>query len=371
MNSKKQVRVGIIGTGNISTIYLKNAAWLTPFTVLALADLRHEAAVSKAQVFNIPRVASVDELLADPTIDMVLNLTTPDVHGRIGLQALHAGKSVYNEKPLALHLEEAQEMLQLAQDKGLRVGSAPDTFLGAGIQTCRKLIDDGEIGHPVAATAFMMEPGHESWHPNPEFYYKPGGGPMFDMGPYYLTALVSLLGPVTAVSGMVSKGQLQRTITSQPLAGQFISVDVPTHVAGLMTFANGTVGTIVTSFDVQGHEHPHIEIYGTEATLSVPDPNTFGGVVRIKRVAKSWQETPHTHSYAQNVRGLGLADMAEGWRNGRDHRANGHLAYHVLELMWAFHNSADSQQHITLSSSCSRPEAMPRQAPFGQPVDES
>jgi predicted dehydrogenase len=366
MTTQKTLKVGVVGTGNISSIYLRNGAWLAPIDVLAVADMRHEAAVAQAAAFDIDLVYTPAELLADPAIDIVLNLTTPEAHGTVGLSALEAGKSVYNEKPLTLTRAEAQEMLQLAQEKGLRVGCAPDTFLGAGIQTCRQLIDDGVIGRPVAATAFMMCPGHESWHPNPDFYYQPGGGPMFDMGPYYLTALVNLLGPVTAVSGMVSKGQSQRTISSQPLAGQVIDVNVATHVAGLMTFANGAVATIVTSFDVQGHEHPHIEIYGTKATLSVPDPNTFGGTVRIKRAGQDWEDVALTHSYAANSRGLGLADMAEGIVNGRAHRANGELAYHVLDLMWALHDSAAAQQHIRIKSSCDLPEAMPPEFVYGK-----
>ena len=363
---EKPCRVGLIGAGNISTIYLKNAAWLTPIEVVAVADLRRAAAEAQAAAHNIARVLTVEELLADPTIEIVLNLTIPAAHGEVALAALAAGKSVYNEKPLALTRDEAQAMLRSAAERTLRVGGAPDTFLGAGIQTCRQLIDAGVIGQPVAATAFMMGPGHESWHPNPAFYYQPGGGPMFDMGPYYLTALVSLLGPVAAVSGMVSKGQAQRTITSQPLAGQVIDVEVPTHVTGLMHFASGAVGTITTSFDVQAHEHPHIEIYGTEATLSVPDPNTFGGPVRVKRARGQWEEIMLTHSYAENSRGLGVADMAHALRTGRAHRANGDLAYHVLDLMWAFHDAAAEERTIHLASTCERPAPLQPDAPFGR-----
>jgi predicted dehydrogenase len=370
MNSEEIVKVGLIGAGFISGIYLQNSVWLNPIEVVAIADIHLEAAAIQAEKFNIPKVCSVAALLTDPDIDMVLNLTTPEAHAEIGLQALMAGKSVYNEKPLALTRDEARNMLQIAADKGLRVGSAPDTFMGAAIQTCRKLIDEGAIGRPVAATAFMMGSGHESWHPNPAFYFQAGGGPMFDMGPYYLTVLVSLLGPVSAVSGMVSKGQEQRTITSQPLAGTKIDVEVPTHIAGLMNFANGAIGTIITSFDVPGHDHPPLEIYGTKASISVPDPNRFDGVVRIKQQGQQWEEVPLTHDYAQNGRGLGLADMAAAWRNGRDnpadsrhHRANGRLAYHVLDLMWGFHEAASEQKQIIINSSCDRPEPM---APIGQ-----
>lgn len=360
-------RVGLVGAGNISTIYLKNAAWLTPITVVAVADLRREAAAAQAAAHGIAQVLTVEELLADPAIDLVLNLTIPAAHGDVALAALAAGKSVYNEKPLALTRSEAQQMLALAASRGLRVGAAPDTFLGAGLQTCRQLIDAGAIGQPIAATAFMMGPGHESWHPNPAFYYQPGGGPMFDMGPYYLTALVSLLGPVTTVAGMVTTGKAQRTITSQPLAGQVIDVQVPTHVAGLMTFASGAVGAIVTSFDVQAHEHPHIEIYGAEATLSVPDPNTFGGPVRIKRRGGEWQEMPLSHSYATNCRGLGVADMAAALPTDQPHRASGELANHVLDLMWAIHDAAAEERTVRLASTCTRPAPLAPKAPFGEP----
>ena len=249
-------------------------------------------------------------------------------------------------------------MLDLAAEKGLRVGCAPDTFMGASLQTCRKLIDDGAIGTPVAATAFMMGFGMETWHPNPEFFFKPGGGPMFDMGPYYLTCLVNLLGSVSSVSGMVTTGRKQRTITSQPLAGQVIDVEVPTHVSGMMQFASGAVGTIITSFDTPGSRLPRIEIYGTEATLAVPDPNRFGDPITIKRPGEDWQDVALTHSYPENSRGLGVADMAHGLRTGEPHRASGALSYHVLDLMWAFHDSAESQTHVQLQSTCERPAPM-------------
>ncbi|MCB0035160.1 MAG: Gfo/Idh/MocA family oxidoreductase [Anaerolineales bacterium] len=368
MTNIEPVKVGVIGAGNISSIYLQNSTWLTPLDVIAIADLDHEKAASQAAKFNIPHVYTVEQLLADPAVEIVLNLTIPHAHGEVATAALKAGKSVYNEKPLALGREEAQQMLSLAQEHGLRLGCAPDTFLGAGLQTCRQLIDSGVIGRPVGATAFMMAPGHESWHPNPAFYYQPGGGPMFDMGPYYLTALIHLLGPVTAVAGMVATGQAQRTITSQPLAGQQIEVEVPTHVTGLLHFANGVVGTIVTSFDVPAHEHPPLEIYGTKATLSIPDPNTFGGEVRIKNARQEWQMIPHTHAYANNTRGLGLADMAAALPEPtRPHRANAEIAYHVLDLMWAFHEAAAQKQQIQLQSSCARPEPLPTGPIYGTP----
>ena len=366
-----KVNVGIIGTGVISTIYLKNSAWLEPINLTAVADARPDAAAAQAAAFNVETVYTVDEMLADPTIELILNLTTPDAHASIAMQALRAGKSVYNEKPLALTRAEAREMQALAQEKGLRVGGAPDTFMGAGIQTCLKLIDAGEIGQPIAATAFNMGPGHEKWHPNPDFYYQAGGGPMFDMGPYYLTALISLLGPVSSVSGMVTTGHPQRTIKSGPRVGQKIDVEVPTHVSGLMHFANGAMGTIVTSFDVQGHEHPKIEVYGTKATIAVPNPNSFGDAVRIKRAGGDWEEIPHSHSYTANCRGLGLADMADAIRNDRQPRCNDELAYHVLDLMWAFHDSAETKQQVAIASSCQRPEPLSSEPTFGQQPSDS
>ncbi len=261
------VRVGLIGAGNISTTYLQVAQTLDAFQIVACADVRLEAAQAQAERFQIPTVCTVDELLADPTIELVLNLTTPDAHGTIALAALAAGKSVYNEKPLAMTRAEAQQMLALAAAKGLLVGGAPDTFLGGGIQSCRDLIDAGAIGTPVAANAFMMSRGHEHWHPNPVFYYKPGGGPLFDMGPYYLTALVALLGPVARVTGSARISRPTRTISSQPRDGEVIDVEVPTHVAGLLDFASGPIGVLVTTFDAQASELPRIEIYGTDGDL--------------------------------------------------------------------------------------------------------
>ena len=261
-------------------------------------------------------------------------------------------------------------MLEAAKAKGLRVGGAPDTFLGGGLQTCRKLIDDGWIGKPIGATAFMLCHGHESWHPDPEFYYKVGGGPMFDMGPYYLTALVSLMGPVTRVTGATQITFPERTITSQPKFGTKITVDVPTHVAGIMEFASGAVGTILTSFDVWSTTLPRIEVYGTEGTLIVPDPNTFGGPVRVRRMgAEEWTEIPLTHGYSTNSRGIGVADMAYAIQSGRPHRANGEMMYHVLEMMHGFHDAATQGQHYVMTSTCERPKALPLGLP-GHKLDE-
>lgn len=355
-----KIKVGVIGCGNISSTYLEVAKMFDIFEIVALADLIPERSQGQAAKYHIPRACSDEELLADPEIKIVINLTTPDAHAEVALQTVQAGKSIYDEKPLTITREEACQVMEIARAKGLRVGGAPDTFLGGGLQTCRKLIDDGWIGEPVAATAFMLCHGHESWHPAPEFYYKVGAGPMFDMGPYYVTALVALMGPVQRVTGSARITFPERTITSQPLYGKKIEVEVPTHVTGILDFANGAIGTIVTSFDVWSGEVPRIEIYGTHGTLSVPDPNTFGGPVRVRRAgAAEWSEIPLTHGYAKNSRSVGVADMAYGMRSGRPHRANGEMAYHVLDIMHAIHDASLSGSHIQLTSTCQRPAPLP------------
>jgi predicted dehydrogenase len=356
----KTTKIGIVGCGNISGIYLEAGRVFDVLEIAACADLLPERASAKAAEYHIPKACSVAELLADPEIEIVVNLTIPWAHAEVALAALQAGKSVHNEKPLAVSREDGMRLLKLGRERGLRVGCAPDTFLGGGLQTCRKLIDDGWIGEPVAATAFMLCHGHESWHPDPDFYYQPGGGPMFDMGPYYLTALVHLMGPVRRVTGSTRITFPERIITSQPKHGTKIKVNVPTHVAGIMDFANGAVGTIVTSFDVWAAQVPHIEIYGTEGSLSVPDPNIFGGPVFVRRAgASDWSEVPLTHGYAKNSRGIGVADMAYALRSGRPQRASGDMAYHVLDIMHAFHDASREGRHVELTSTCTRPAPLP------------
>ncbi len=359
-----KTKVGILGTGNISPIYMTVCKSFAGLDLAACADVDLEKARRAAEQNGIAKACSVDELLADSEIQIVVNLTPPAVHARVAIAALSAGKSVYNEKPLALAREDALHMREKAASGGLRIGCAPDTFLGAGLQTCRKLVDEGAMGFPLAATAFMLCHGHECCHPDPEFYYQVGGGPMFDMGPYYLTALVSLLGPVARVSSSARISFPERIIGSVPKQGQKIKVEVPTHVAGLLDFTNGTVVTMITSFDVWGHTLPHIEIYGSAGTLSVPDPNTFGGPVRLWRAAgNSWEDIPLIPGYPHNSRGLGVADMAEAIRSGRPHRANASLAYHVLDIMHAIHESSQEGRHIYLSSTCERPDPFSGFAP--------
>jgi len=360
------MKVGVLGCGNISGIYLQAGRRFEAIEVVACADLDMARAEARAEEFGVPKACTTEELLADAEVEIVLNLTTPDAHAGVALAALEAGKHVYNEKPLAATRADGRRILDAARAAGLRVGCAPDTFLGGGIQTCRWLIDQGAIGRPVGCTAFMMSRGHETWHPAPEFFYKPGGGPMLDMGPYYLTALVSLIGPVRRVTGATTVSFPERVITSEPKRGQKIRVEVPTYVAGLMDFECGAVGAIITTYDVKAAELPLLQIFGSEGTLMVPNPNTFGGPVRIWRDSEGeWREVELTHGYTDNSRGLGVADMAQAIRSGRPHRASGELAFHVLDVMQAFHEASERGRHVELSSGCGRPAPLPQGFPDG------
>jgi predicted dehydrogenase len=355
------VKVGVIGCGTISSIYLKNCTQIfTNLEVAACADIYPEKAVEKAREYGIPKGCSPDELLSDNAIEVVLNLTIPKVHQDVSLKVLAAGKHVYSEKPLGISRTDGQSILTAAQSHDRRVGCAPDTFLGGGLQTCRKLIDDGWIGNPVAAAAFMMSHGPESWHPNPDFLYAVGAGPLFDMGPYYLTALITLLGPVASVSGIAKASFAERTITGPLRYGEKIKVEAPTHITGLVNFASGVVGTLITSFDVWRTRMPFIEIHGSEGSIVVPDPNTFGGPVLISRHdQKDWTEMPLTHGFTENSRGIGLADMAVAIRSGRPHRVNGELAYHVLDVMNGFCDASNEGRCVKIESTCQRPAPLP------------
>jgi predicted dehydrogenase len=351
--------IGIIGCGNISPAYFKFLKNFPAVTVAACADMDVSRAQARAKEFSVAKGCTVEQLLADPAIDIVINLTIPKAHVAVGLQIIAAGKHVYAEKPLGLDRKEAASLIDAAKKAGKRVGSAPDTVLGGGTQTCRKLIDDGAIGKPVGGTAFMLCPGHEHWHPDPAFYYQKGGGPMFDMGPYYLTSLITLLGPIKRVAGATRVTEAERTITSAPKNGTKMKVDVPTHLAGVLEFHNGAIVTLTTSFDVRHATLPPIELWGSEGRLSVPDPNGFGGTVRLQqRNDKEQREVPLSHGYTENGRGLGVADMASAIAAKRPHRASGELAFHVLDAMQAFHESSDTGAFVTLTSTCAKPEPM-------------
>jgi len=361
----ERLGVGIIGCGNISEAYLKAASYFPILDIKGIADIRPEAAEARASQFGL-RAMSVDGILADPSVQIIVNLTIPAAHVEVGLRALAAGKHIYSEKPLGLTTAEARPLLQMAKQRGLRVGCAPDTFLGGSHQTCRKLVDEGAIGRPLAGSAFFMCPGHERWHPNPAFYYAKGGGPMLDMGPYYITALVNLIGPVARVAGITSRARFEREITSEPLKGTMIPVEVATHVAGTLEFASGAVVSIAMSFDVPRHRHRPIELYGTEGSLSIPDPNRFFGAIELATASKDWTEQPTEHPYASgNYRIIGVADMAHAIRSGRPHRASGELAFHALEVMEAFQVSSDRGTHVAIESRPERPAMLPTTLQFG------
>ncbi|MFA9560003.1 Gfo/Idh/MocA family protein [Evansella sp. AB-rgal1] len=355
----KKMNVGIIGCGNISSIYMENIPGFPELELVACSDIIMEKAEAQAKKFNVMKACTVPEILDDPNIDIIVNLTTPQDHAEVCIQALQAGKHVHVEKPLAVTLEDGKKIVNLAQEKGLLVGGAPDTFLGAGIQTALQLIEQGEIGELVGASAFLIGRGHEHWHPDPEFYYDNGGGPMFDMGPYYLTTLIALLGPIRRLSGTTRITYPERTILSEPKAGKIMKVNTPTHISGTMDFQSGSIGTITTSFDAFGGSSlPPIEIYGSEGTLLVPDPNTFGGPVRLrKKGEQEFVEIPLISKYHENSRGLGVLDMARAILHGSPHRSNGELAYHVLEAMHGFHISSEKGEFYHMESSCEKPKA--------------
>ncbi len=357
-------RIGMVGCGTISRTYVRGIGQYDHLDLACVADILPEAA-RRVAVETGCQAVEAPALMVRDDVDIVLNLTVPKAHAAVSLMAIAAGKHVFCEKPLALSRTEGQQVVAAARAQGVRIGVAPDTFLGGGIQTCRRLIDEGQIGEPVAATAFMLGHGHESWHPAPAFYYETGGGPMFDMGPYYVTALVSLMGPAAKVSGFTRTTFPERTVTSQPLAGTVIRPEVPTHYAGTIQFEHGAICSIIQSFDVWGARLPRIEIYGSEGSLSVPDPNTFGGPVRLLPGGqREWQDVPLTHS-DQVQRGIGLADMAHALSHDRpEHRMNGELAYHVLEIMDLFEISSDQGRHMTVESSCKRPRPLPGDGGF-------
>jgi predicted dehydrogenase len=359
MTHAQPTNVGIVGCGAISGIYCENLGAFDSTRLAACADLDEDKAHAQAEAFGIPRVLSTDALLRDPEVDLVLNLTVPAAHAEIALGAVQAGKHIYNEKPLTIDLREAEQLLAEAAERGVRVGAAPDTFLGAGLQTCRRLVDDGVLGEVVGGSAFMVCPGHESWHPDPEFYYKCGGGPLFDMGPYYLTALVMLLGPVRRVTGSTRRSFPTRTITSEAKHGDLIAVEVPTHISALLDFASGPVVNLTMSFDVQAARLPMLELYGSRTSLSLPDPNTFHGPVELySPETRAWEPVDLLDGFADNSRGLGVADMAAGIHEERPHRAAGDLALHVLEIMHAVHEASSSEQHVRLRTTCERPRAL-------------
>lgn len=391
----RKVKVAMIGVGAISGIYLKNITHtFKEVELVGLCDLIpqraqnglsyiEEAIAGGAEVSKPVIYKDMYEAFQDPSVEVILNLTRPYEHYDVTKQALLHGKHVYSEKPLAVDMEEADELVNLAQEKGLLLGGAPDTFMGAGIQTARKIIDSGILGEIVGANCAMICHGHETWHPDPEFYYKRGGGPMMDMGPYYVTALVQLLGEAKGVMGMTKKSFKQRLITSEPHRGEIVDVDVDTHLTGNIEFTNGAIAQIFTTFDVYYGTQARFEVYGTRGSMVVPDPNTFGGPVLLllpedqaaaQAVAPAvdpgllrhgvpdyyaaYKEIPIMYDYSENSRGLGLADMCKALVSGRDFRANYRQQHHVLEILTSFSKSCEEGRYVALKTKYERSAAM-------------
>jgi len=378
-------RVGLIGCGVVSDIYLKTCKTFDILDVVACASLDVEESRAKAEQHGIPRVCTPDQIIDDPEIDCILNLTIPAAHAEISLASLDAGKHVYTEKPFATTIEDGRKILALAEEKNRLVANAPDTFLGGRMQTCRRLIDEGLIGEPTGVSAFACTHGVERHHPNSDFYYQPGGGPLLDLGPYYLTAMVSLFGPVTKSAAFTKRTFDARMIESQPRHGEMMPVDVDTHVCGTLAFANGVVGSMMMSFDVWDSQLPRLEIYGEEGTISIPDPdptdgtNIFGGPVYYKtRETARWNYRPRVqgldewaaaenrHGFNEDSRGLGLADLAHAVRDGRPQWASGEMAFHVVDVMMGMLDSAVSGQYSVPESTCKMPSPLPEDFPLSE-----
>ncbi|SDT29398.1 Gfo/Idh/MocA family protein [Microlunatus soli] len=352
-----KIRIGMVGAGNISGQYLAVIERLPILELVAVADLDQQRAAAVAEKYGA-RALTVAELVASDDVDVVLNLTLPAAHAEVALQAIAAGKTVYGEKPLAATLEDGNKIIEAARAAGVRVGSAPDTVLGTGIQTARKAVDDGVIGSPIAATATMVTPGHERWHPNPDFYYQPGGGPVLDMGPYYVSALITILGPVRRVIAEASHTRTTRTIGSGDRAGESFDVAVDTHVTGVLVHESGVLSTVVMSFDAAASKASNIEVHGTDGSLIVPDPNRFDGDVSVHPVGGEWSVLPVSAGYRDAGRGYGIADLAVTPAD-QQIRASGDLALHALDVMLSFLRSASDGVAVEVETSCERPAPVP------------
>ena len=380
----KKINAGIIGCGNISDLYFYNLTQrYQQINIISCADMLPERAQASAEKYGL-KACSVEDMLGDSGIEMVINLTIPSAHVAINMAALRAGKHVYTEKPFALNLQDAKATIDLAEEKGLLVGCAPDTFLGAGLQTSRQVLDGGWIGLPVAGVINYVAPGHELWHPQPEFYYQAGGGPMMDMGPYYVTAFVSLLGPIKKISCFAKRTRNKRYISSTPQFGKEMNVDVLTHYSGVMEFENGTIVSINMSFDVWLANLPGLELYGTEGTMTLPDPDFYDGPVKVMRgesivdavagkptqeafdIAMSgvfhdfMKEMPIVYNApGEKIRGMGAADLASAIMNNRKPRISHEMIYHVTEALLAFETASTQNTVYQMTSTCERPEPLP------------
>ncbi|EJN02205.1 Gfo/Idh/MocA family oxidoreductase [Phyllobacterium sp. YR531] len=365
----KTLSVGIIGSGNISATYLGLAPLFKGVEIRAVADINNKAAIARASEFGV-EARSIDALLSSDDIDLVVNLTIPDAHFDVSKQILSAGKHLYSEKPLTLSLKDGLDLQKLAAQKNVKAGCAPDTFLGGAHQLARKLVDDGQVGTLTSGTAHVMSHGMEHWHPNPDFFFRPGGGPILDLGPYYIANLVNLIGPVRRVAALTSMASPTRTISSMPRAGEKISVTTPTTIQALLEFESGASVTLSASWDVWAHNHPNMELYGTDGSLFLPDPNFFGGEVRLAKPGKKakpikpWSHPlgvpnqKHSQGVMANYRTAGLADMAVAILQGRDIRCSLERALHGVDVMVSILRSGEEKKFIDIRTSCSRPEAL-------------
>ncbi|TIX88941.1 Gfo/Idh/MocA family oxidoreductase [Rhizobium sp. P44RR-XXIV] len=365
----KELGVGIIGCGNISTTYFSLSPLFKGLKVLACADINMDAARARAEEYKV-KAQTIDELLANDELDVIVNLTIPDAHFPVSKRILEAGKHAYSEKPLVLTLEQGEELRRIAKEKGLAVGCAPDTFLGGAHQLARKFIDDGGIGRITSGSCHVMSPGMEMWHPNPDFFFLPGGGPILDLGPYYIANLINLIGPVKRVGAMTSMASETRTITSQPRNGETIPVKTPTTIQALLEFVSGANITLTASWDVWSHRHANMELYGTEGSLYVPDPNFFGGTVEASgrdkdiKPLENWahpfgianQESPS--GPRANYRTAGLADLAASLIDGRDARCSLDRTLHGVDVMTSILRSGAENRFIDLTTTCTQPAAL-------------
>lgn len=365
----RELGVGILGCGNISTTYFSLSPLFRGLKILACADLNRSAAELRSQEYGVVS-QSVEELLANDEIDVIVNLTVPAAHYTVSKAALECGKHVYSEKPLVLSLDEGEKLRKIAAGKGLSVGCAPDTFLGGSHQLARKYIDEGGVGRITSGTCHVMSPGMEMWHPNPDFFFLPGGGPILDLGPYYIANLINFIGPVKRVGALTSMASGTRTITSQPRHGEVIPVETPTNIHALLEFVNGATITLSASWDVWSHRHGNTELYGTDGSIFIPDPNFFGGTVEASGRNKDIQPlTPWEHPFGiinqespngprANYRTAGLADMVAAISNGRDARCSLDRALHGIDVMTSILKSGEEGHFIELSTTCTQPQAL-------------
>lgn len=365
----KPMNVGIIGCGNISAAYMELSSLFKSIKVVACADMSIAAAEARAKEYGL-RADTVEDLLKADDVDIIVNLTIPAAHYEVSKQVIDAGKHVYSEKPFVLSVKEGRDLMRRAAKKGVRVGSAPDTFLGGAHQHARHLIDSGAVGKITGGTAHVMSHGMEDWHPNPDFFFQEGGGPVLDIGPYYVTNLVQLLGPVKKVMAMSSTPSSHRTITSKPRAGEKIKVETPTTIHSLLEFESGAIITMGTSWDVWHNEHNNMELYGEDGTLYVPDPNFFGGELKMSKGKKLKAKMPafahalgvpnqkHNQGMMANYRTAGLADMALAVQQDRPHRCSLEMSLHVVDVMVSILKAGETGRAVNLSTTCEQPAAL-------------